>query len=60
MSLEMSADYVLRAMEKAILKEVPKADCPIKEAKNVWMRDRIREIIKNRIESIKPSPSLTK
>lgn len=60
MSIEMSADYILRAIEKAILKEVPKADCPVKEAKNKWMRDRIKEIVSMRLCSMKPMPTQTK
>lgn len=59
MSIEMSADYILRALEKALMKEVPKADCPVKEAKNEWVRQRIREIISVKINN-KPTPSLTK
>jgi hypothetical protein len=60
MSLEMTVDYVLRSMERAIMKEVPPASCPVKESKNKWMRDKIKEIISKKILSLKPGPEQTK
>lgn len=60
MSIELTVDYVLRSMEKAIMKEVPHADCPVKESKNQWVRDKIKEIIGNKIKSLKPGPQQTK
>jgi len=45
MSLELMSENILKALEKAIRKEIPIESCPVKEAKNKWMRDKVKELV---------------
>jgi len=61
MSLEIMSDNILKALEKAIKKEIPLESCPVKEAKNKWMRERVREMVAQKLNIYSLNgPSLVK
>jgi hypothetical protein len=55
------SDNILKALEKAIKKEIPLESCPVKEAKNKWMRERVREMVAQKLNIYSLNgPSLVK
>lgn len=52
MSIEEKVDYAMRALDKAIYREIPVATCSVKESKNQWMRDKIKAIIGNKLKCL--------
>ena len=45
MSLEMMAIKIRASIDRLILKEIPVESCPMKEAKNKWKREKLKEMI---------------
>lgn len=45
MSLELMAIKIRASIDRLILREIPVESCPVKEAKNKWKRERLREMI---------------
>lgn len=60
MSLELMSENILKALEKAIRKEIPIESCPVKEAKNKWMRSKVREMVIQKLNYSLNGPSLVK